>query len=104
YGDSEGTPVAVLEAGACGLPVVATHHGGIKDSVVHGETGFLVDEGDIVGMAAYMLKLAQEPELAATMGRRGREHIKANYSMDRSIANLWRIIENCIQEKQRKAK
>jgi colanic acid/amylovoran biosynthesis glycosyltransferase len=104
YVDSEGTPVSVSEAGASGLPVVATRHGGIKDSVIHGETGFLVEEGDIEGMAAYMLKLAREPELAATMGRRGREHIKANFSMEQRIANLWRIIKQCIQERQRQAK
>lgn len=92
YGDSEGTPVGVLEAGASGLPVVATRHGGIKDTVIHGETGFLVDEGDVDGMAAYMLKLAQEPELAGAMGEQAREHIQANFSMERSIGHLWQII------------
>jgi colanic acid/amylovoran biosynthesis glycosyltransferase len=96
YGDSEGTPVAVLEAGASGLPVVATRHGGIKDTVIHGETGFLVDEGDLDGMAAYMLKLAQEPELAGAMGRRARKHISANFSMEQSITKLYGIIEQAI--------
>jgi glycosyltransferase involved in cell wall biosynthesis len=96
FGDSEGTSLSVLEAGASGLPVVATRHGGIKDTVIHGETGFLVDERDINGMAAYMLKLAQEPELAGAMGRRARQHICANYSMEKSIAGLWKIIQNII--------
>jgi colanic acid/amylovoran biosynthesis glycosyltransferase len=99
YGDSEGTPVAVLEAGASGLPVVATRHGGMKDAVVHGETGFLVNERDIDGMAAYMLKLAQEPELAAALGARARVHITANFSMEQSIGHLWQIIAGLVESR-----
>ena len=45
-GDEEGLPVAILEGMGCGLPVVATRHAGIPESVVEGETGMLVDEGD----------------------------------------------------------
>lgn len=44
YGDAEGTPVAILEAGAAGLPVVSTRHAGIQDVVVHQKTGLLVEE------------------------------------------------------------
>jgi len=97
-GDSEGTPVAILEAGASGLPVVSTRHGGIKESVIHGETGFLVDEGDIDAMAQYMLTLAKDPTLARTMGQRARQHICANYSMEKSIAGLWNIIQSVIAQ------
>jgi colanic acid/amylovoran biosynthesis glycosyltransferase len=56
--DTEGTPVAILEAGASGLPVIATRHAGIPDVVLHNETGFLVEEGDIQGMSEYMLILS----------------------------------------------
>jgi colanic acid/amylovoran biosynthesis glycosyltransferase len=99
-GDSEGTPVAVLEAGAAGLPVVSTSHAGIKEVVIHGETGFLVDEGDIDAMARYMIELAKNPDLAASLGRRAREHICGNFSMDKSIAGLWEIIESSIRKQQ----
>jgi len=95
-GDSEGTPVAVLEAGASGLPVVATRHAGIIDVVVDGQTGFLVGEGDLVGMAEGMIKLAQDPVLAARLGRAARERICAQFSMQESMVNLWRIIESQI--------
>lgn len=98
YGDSEGTPVAVLEAGASGLPVVSTRHAGIKDVVIHGETGFLVEEGDINGMAEYMIKLAQNPLLAGKMGRQARERIYSKFSMEKSISNLWNIIESEIEK------
>jgi hypothetical protein len=96
YGDSEGTPVAVLEAGASGIPVVATRHAGIKDVVVDGETGLLVDEGDVEGMAECMLRLAEDSALAATLGKAARERISAEFSMDRSISNLWHIVETAI--------
>ncbi|NJN67991.1 MAG: glycosyltransferase [Chloroflexaceae bacterium] len=92
-GDSEGTPVAVLEAGMTGLPVVATRHAGIKDVVRHEATGFLVDEGDIDGMAEAMIRLARDAALAADLGRQAREHVQHHFSMDRSIATLARILE-----------
>jgi glycosyltransferase involved in cell wall biosynthesis len=97
YGDSEGTPVAILEAGATGIPVVATRHAGIKDVVIEKKTGFLVDEGDIEGMAGCMLRLAKEPPLASRMGKEARERICREFSMEQSIRNLLKIIETAIQ-------
>lgn len=103
-GDSEGTPVAVLEAGAAGLAVVATRHGGIRDVVIEGETGLLVDEGDVGRMAECMIQLARDAEMAALLGRAAREHVLAYYSMERSIGGLWRIIEDAIGERERRAR
>ncbi|NLG27895.1 MAG: glycosyltransferase, partial [Chloroflexi bacterium] len=100
-GDSESLGVVFLEAGASGLPVIATRHDGIPEVVLEGETGLLVDEGDVDGMARAMIRLAEDPELAARMGAAGRARIEAEFSMDRSIANLWKIIENAIEEYDR---
>lgn len=100
-GDSESLGVVFLEAGASGLPVVATRHDGIPEVVLDGETGLLVDEGDVDGMAQAMIRLAQEPELAARMGAAGRARVEAEFSMDKSIANLWQIIETAIKEYHR---
>jgi glycosyltransferase involved in cell wall biosynthesis len=58
-GDSEGTPVAIMEASAAGLPVVATRHAGIPDVILNGETGLLVEEHDVEGMAAAIVALAE---------------------------------------------
>ncbi len=95
-GDSEGTPNSVMEAGASGLPVIATRHAGIPDVVIEGKTGLLVDERDVAGMAAHMRQLAAHPEQAATLGAAARRHIAANYTMEQSIARLWKIIESAI--------
>jgi len=91
-GDSEGTPVAVLEAAATALPVVSTRHGGIKDVVVHGETGFLVAERDVHGMAQYMMRLANDPEEAAAIGRQARQRIVESFSMSSSINHLYQVL------------
>ena len=98
HGDSEGTPVAVLEAGATGIPVIATRHAGIQDVVVDGRTGLLVDERDIDGMAECMIRIAEDPTLAARLGQVARKRICAEFSMEKSIDNLWHIIEASIQE------
>lgn len=100
-GDSEGTSLGILEAGAAGLPVVTTRHAGIQEVVIHGETGFLVDEGDVDTMAQQMITLARDPSLAATMGRRAREYACAHFSMEKSIGTLWRILEDAITARPR---
>ena len=91
-GDSEGTPVGILEAGASGVPVVSTKHAGIVDAVIHDKTGFLVDEGDIDGMAKYIYQVLTNPELAIAMGKRARKHIRENFNMESSIKNLQAIL------------
>jgi len=68
----EGIPRAVLEAMAMGLPVVATRVPGTREVVKDGETGYLVESGDVAGCAAALRRLVVGPELRARMGTRGR--------------------------------
>lgn len=97
-GDIEGTPNSLKEAHASGLPVVSTRIGGIPEIVLEGQTGFLVDEGDIDGMAQAMIKLGKDPNLAMKMGKAGRKLVEERFSMDKSINSLWRIIQSAIQK------
>lgn len=96
-GDKEGTPVSVLEASSSALPVVATRHGGINEAVVHGVTGFLSDEFDIVEMAANMITIAETSEQAAKMGLNGRQHMISKYDIKDRIVLLDSLIVNSIQ-------
>ena len=91
-GDSEGTPVAVLEAGAMGLPVVSTRHAGIPDVVAEGVTGFLVDERDVGEMAKHMLTLIRNRALSGELGRNAAAHVRRHYTMEQSIGRLARIL------------
>lgn len=94
--DSEGTPVAVLEASSMGLPVISTRHAGIKEAVADNETGFLVDEGDIDGMSEKMLILAKDAGLRREMGIAGRKKMISEYSLQERTAVLWDILKRAI--------
>ena len=95
-GDMEGTPNTILEAGASGLAIVSTQHAGIKEAVVNGETGYLVPEHDVEGMANYMLKIAGDVQLAATIGNKEAEHIRKNYNITDRINTLAQILQQAI--------
>lgn len=96
-GDCEGMPVAILEAGASGLPVVATRHAGIPDVVIDEETGLLVDERDIGGMAQRMKRLVDDPGLGTRLGEAARIRVAASFSMQQSIDRLWSILEASVR-------
>lgn len=68
----EGWGLTNVEAEACGTPVVASDSPGIRESVRHGETGFLVPHGDIPAMARAFDRLAAAPQLVAQMGAKAR--------------------------------
>lgn len=68
----EGWGITNLEAAACATPVVASNSPGIRESVRDGETGFLVPHGDVAAMAAAMRRLAESPDLVATLGGQAR--------------------------------
>ncbi|MDX1564154.1 MAG: glycosyltransferase [Phycisphaeraceae bacterium] len=91
-GDSEGTPNSVVEAQSCGLPVVATRHMGIRDVVIEGKTGYLVDEFDMVAMAENMIVLGRDPDLAARLGTEGRQHVVEHFALQQSISRLVELI------------
>ena len=79
----EGLPNAVVEAMAAGLPVVATRVGGVPDLIRHGESGFLADVGDVVGMAKRVSELLAQPDLAREIGRRAREIVLERCDIER---------------------
>ena len=91
-GDSEGTPVGIIEAMASGLPVVSTRHAGIPDVVIENETGLLVDENNIEEMASYMLKLVENRDLAESMGQKGKAMIQDHFTMEKHLETINNLI------------
>jgi len=91
-GDSEGTPVAILEASAVGLPVVSTKHAGIPDVVIHEKTGLLSDERDISTMAEHMITVATNPLVAGKLGGRGAVLMRHAVTMDQSVGRLAKVM------------
>ena len=79
-GDSEGSPVAIIEASASGMPVISTFHAGIPKIILHEETGILVNENDTDGMAKAMHQLVSNPIMARSFGSSGRKFILEHFS------------------------
>jgi glycosyltransferase involved in cell wall biosynthesis len=81
----EGLCVAVIEAQAAGIPVVATPVGGIKETVLEGETGWLVPVGDARALADRIVHVLEEPEEATRVADEARRRT-ASYSVERMVA------------------
>jgi glycosyltransferase involved in cell wall biosynthesis len=92
-GDREGTSISVLEAASTGLAIVATRHEGIAETMIDGHTALLVDEHDVEGMAAQMLRMARDPQLAGELGRNAAHHVRKYYTMEQSIDRLSRVLD-----------
>jgi colanic acid/amylovoran biosynthesis glycosyltransferase len=80
-GDMEGIPVALMEAMAQGLPVLATRHSGTPELVEHDVSGLLCAEGDWRALAKNMGALARAPERWAAMGAAGAAKVRAEFDV-----------------------
>lgn len=80
-GDMEGIPVALMEAMAQGLPVLATRHSGTPELVEHEVSGLLCNEGDRNALAANMLAFAKAPERWRAMGAAGAAKVRAEFDL-----------------------
>ena len=95
-GECEGLPIVILEASACGVPVVATYHSGIPEAVMDGETGFLVAEKDDRALAEKLDLLLGDRALGRRLGSRGRELIEAKFDIRQQTAKLEDIYRSLI--------
>ena len=82
----EGLPMVVLEAAACGVPVVATDVPGTHEVVVDGKTGLLAAQGSAKALAAAMTRMMEMPgEERRAMGERARQFVQEHYSLDAAL-------------------
>jgi glycosyltransferase involved in cell wall biosynthesis len=96
---NEGTPVALIEAGAAGLPAVATDVGGVPDVVRDGVTGFVVAPGQPEAIAARVLALLEHPETAASMGEAAREWVRCRFAAERLVEDLTALYAGLLEAK-----
>ncbi len=85
---AEGFGLAAAEAAACGLPVVAAEASSLPEIVRHGTTGLLVPPDDDVALAGALDRLLRDPQMAATLGARGREHVVNHFDRQRTLDRL----------------
>ncbi|HEX5852084.1 MAG TPA: glycosyltransferase [Solirubrobacteraceae bacterium] len=85
--DNEGTPVALIEAAAAGLPAISTAVGGVADIVTE-STGILVASGDARTFADALLRLASDRDARRHMGLAAREHVRERFAAGRLINDV----------------
>jgi glycosyltransferase involved in cell wall biosynthesis len=101
---SEGFGVGVLEASACGLPVVVSDVGGLREVVRDGETGLVVSSRDPEAVARALETLLCDPELRARMGAAGRAFVIENYEWSKTVDVMVGIYRNMMQSDQQRSK
>ncbi len=92
-GDREGIPVALMEAMAAGVPVVASDISGIPELVEHEQTGLLVAPGDAAAIASALRRLAEDPQLRAQLASNGRLKVVEQFDVRRNAAELAALLE-----------
>ena len=94
-------PRSVIEAMARGLPVAAFAVDGVAETVVHEETGFLADRGDVDALREGLQALISTPELRNRMGAAGRQRIADRFTDDATAEGVARVIDSVLTEKGR---
>lgn len=85
---NEGTPVSLIEASACEIPVVSTRAGGTENVVIHGKTGLLCEVGDALTMSQHLITLANSLETRKKLGIEGRRFVLERFGYNRLVDEM----------------
>ncbi|MDD4954700.1 MAG: glycosyltransferase [Candidatus Omnitrophica bacterium] len=96
----EAFPRAVLEACACGIPIVATEVGGVSEIIENGVNGIMVEPKNSDAIANAILKLAGDTTLADSMAQKAREKIEKLYSMEKALKETERVYRRALSLKR----
>lgn len=97
--DLEGLGVAVLQAAAAAVPVVATRAGGLSEAVADGVTGLLVRPGDVDGLADAISRLLADPVLRRRLGYAGRRRVQSEFSVDAMVEGNLAVYRQVLAER-----
>jgi glycosyltransferase involved in cell wall biosynthesis len=101
---TEGVPAVLLEAGALGIPVLATRVGGIQECVCDGETGILVHPDDESATTAALTRLLTDSELRARLGENARRYIMRAFALPTVAAAYAEFYEHAVHLRRRGAR
>ena len=96
----EVAPLTILEAFACGLPVIGSRLGAMSELIEHGRTGLLVDPGDVQAWAGVLRWALEHPGELAAMGRLARERWQRSFSPEVNLTRLLALYREAIEEAQ----
>jgi glycosyltransferase involved in cell wall biosynthesis len=91
---AEGVPVSLMEAMACGVPVIATQVGGIAELIESGETGLLVPASDAIALRDAIARYLNDYGLREKVSRQGREKVMADFNLDKEVDKLAQLFRS----------
>lgn len=97
--DNEGTPLTIIEAMACGIPVIATDVGGVRDLLGRDERGLLVGKTDVAGFAGQLAALVGDPARRQALAEKGLQYVRVNHSLERLVGDLDRLYQELLTAK-----
>ena len=89
----------VTESMACETPVIACHPGGTDETIIHGETGFLINENDENAIIKYIKKFLDEPKLSYEMGSKSRKRIQEHFELRSKNKELRQLMQEWVLKK-----
>jgi len=100
----EGTPIALLEAAALALPIIASSSGGIPELVTHGEHALLVPPEDSLALAQGLLKLTRERTYAEKLGQNAQKRIQKNFNLESQASATWNAYQKALTSRNAREK
>jgi glycosyltransferase involved in cell wall biosynthesis len=97
---NEGTPVALIEAMAAGVPVVATAVGGVPDVVKHDETGLLIASGEPASLADALYRVASDEELCRRLGANARRDVALRFRSQRLVNDIAGLYSELLNQRR----
>jgi glycosyltransferase involved in cell wall biosynthesis len=97
---AEGLPIAILEAMACGKPVVSTPVNGVPEAVEDGVTGLLVPPSSVDALASAMLRVLRDPAMARRMGEAGRRAAEIRFSRQRFVSSVEALYDDLLRNEE----
>jgi len=89
-------PMTILEAYACGKPIVASRVGGLKDLVIDRETGLLFEPGNVAQLAKSIFNLLNSNDVAKEMGLKGKNFVRENFTIEKVMKRLEKVYEEAV--------
>lgn len=97
---NEGTPVSLIEAQACNVPVISTDVGGVRDIVLENETGFIVTKGNLLEYTEKLLELIEDDDKRKAMSEKGWEFVREKFHYTTLVKNMEELYKRLLVEKQ----
>jgi glycosyltransferase involved in cell wall biosynthesis len=97
-GDAEGFGIALLEAQACGVPVITSARGGAQEGIIDGITGFAFKEKDVGALSEHLTRVLRDDELAASMSGAARRFVEDRFDLRQCTRSLEQLYDTLIEE------